>query len=256
MKIIVLVKQVPDTWEDRVIDTATGWLDRSANERVVDEICERALEVALSYKDSHKDAEVVVLTMGPGEASTALRKALSMGADSAVHIVDDGLAGADALRTSAVIAEALRATGFDLVITGNESTDGRGGVMASMLAERLGLASASQLSSVEIAGDRVIGDRRTEAGTMTVTAPMPAVISITEGLPDARFPSFKGIMTAKKKPVVTYTLADLGLASDDGASSVVLTAEKRPPRSGGTKVIDEGSAGVELAAYLAANRLI
>lgn len=256
MRIIVLIKQVPDTWEDRTINTQTGWLDRDASERVIDEIGERALEVALAHRDAHGDTEIIALTMGPPEATSALKKALSMGADSGVHVVDDALAGADALRTSAVLAAAATATGFDLIIAGNESTDGRGGVIPAMLGERLGLPAVSLMTSVELTADSVSGHRATDLGTMTVRAPLPAIISITEALPDARFPSFKGILTAKKKPVTTHTLADLGLADLDDSHTRVLSAEQRPPRSGGTVVVDEGTAGTDLADYLASARLI
>lgn len=260
MKIVVLIKQVPDTWEDRVLDPAVGRLDRAASERVIDEICERALEVALAYKDGEKSAEIVVMTMGPSEATGALRKALSMGADAAVHIVDDGLAGSDAMRTAAVLAAAARATGFDLIIAGNESTDGRGGVIPAMLAEHLGLPSLTFLASVEISDSTVTAERDSETATTTIRAALPAVISITERMPEARFPSFKGIMTAKKKPVTTYSLADLDVTDlglgGGGARSTVLSTEKRPARSGGTPIVDEGTAGVELAEYLAQARLI
>src|SRR5262245_10670094 len=129
MKIIVLVKQVPDTWGERKLDLATGLVDRDGSEAVVDEISERAVEVALRAKDADKSVEVVVLTMGPEPAKDALRKCLGMGADSAVHVLDPSLAGADAAWTASVLAAAVRRAGFDLVIAGNESTDGRGGVV-------------------------------------------------------------------------------------------------------------------------------
>ncbi len=255
MKIIVLIKQVPDTWSDRRIDTATGLIDRAASDRVIDEISERALEVALARKDGDKATEVVVMTMGPPEAKDALRKALAMGADSAVHISDEGLTGADALLTSSVIAAAARATGFDLLLTGNESTDGRGGILPAMLAEHLGLPVLSFLDHVDIDAGTVRGRRSGDAGTLELSAALPAVISITEQLPDARFASFKGIMTAKKKPVVAYGLADLETSAMD-ARSTVLAAEQRPPRTAGTVVVDDGRAVAELVDYLAAARLV
>lgn len=255
MKIIVLIKQVPDTWSDRRIDTATGLIDRVASDRVIDEISERALEVALARKDGDKATEVVVMTMGPPEAKDALRKALAMGADSAVHISDEGLTGADALLTSSVIAAAARTTGFDLLIAGNESTDGRGGVLPAMLAEHLALPVLSFLDAVELDEATVRGRRAGEAGTTELSAPLPAIISITEQLPDARFASFKGIMTAKKKPVVALALGELAAPMMD-ARSTVLAAEQRPPRAAGTVVVDDGRAAAELADYLAAARLV
>jgi electron transfer flavoprotein beta subunit len=202
VKIVVLVKQVPDTWGERRLDLDTGWLDRASGDAVIDEIDERALEVALSYQDAN-DAEVVALTMGPDSAKDMLRKALAMGADSAIHIVDDQLAGADAMRTSRVIAAALTKFGFDLVIAGNESTDGRGGVIPTLVAEHLGMPQATFLNSVAITAGSVSGERGTENGTMSVRAPLPAVISVTERSAEPRFPSFKGIMRAKRKPIET-----------------------------------------------------
>lgn len=255
MKIVVLVKQVPDTYDPRKLDLATGLLDRGANEAIVDEINERALEVALQYKDSHKDAEIVVLSMGPAGANSALRKALSMGADSAVHVLDDGLAGSDIARTAAALAAAVQHTGFDLVIAGNESTDGRGGVVPAMIAEHLGLPHATSLNTVEIAEAMVSGERAGDGGTLTVHTALPAVISVTERSPEARFPNFKGILGAKKKPLAVLSLADLGSNAPD-AKSVVLSTAERPARTAGKKIIDEGNAGVELAEFLAAERLI
>ena len=256
MKIIVLVKQVPDTWGDRTLDLRTGWLDRVSSDCVIDEINERALEVALSYQDSN-DAEVVALTMGPDSAKDMLRKALAMGADSAIHLLDGGLAGADLLRTSEVIAAAATKAGFDLIIAGNESTDGRGGTLPSLIAGRLGVAQATYLDSVVITTDAVSGHRATENGSMTVHAQLPAVVSVTEQSAEPRFPNFKGIMRAKKKPVTVWSLADLGLEATSASAHCVITqTSPRPARVAGTKIVDHGNAGVELAEFLAAGRLI
>ena len=255
MKIIVLVKQVPDTAEERRLDPATGRLDRDATERVADEINERALEVALRRKDADKKTEVVVMTMGPADAAQALRKALSMGADSAVHVVDDGLLGADIAQTAVALAAAANQVGFDLLVAGNESTDGRGGVVPAMIAEHLGLPLLPSLNTVEIDGESVTGEVGIEDGTLTVRASQPAVISVTERVAEARFPNFKGIMTAKRKPLATMTLSDLGLQAGSPATVVVATSE-RPARAAGKKIYDDGNAGSELAEFLAAGRLI
>ena len=255
MKVVVLVKQVPDTWGERRLDPSTGWVDRAASDRIIDEIGERALEVALSHKDHAKDTEVVALTMGPATATEALRKALSMGADAAVHVLDDGLAGADLLRTATVLASAIRSTGFDVVIAGNESTDGRGGVIPAMLAELLGVPAALNLDAVEFSDGEVAGTRSVEDATMAVRAPLPALVSITERTAEPRFPNLKGIMGAKKKPMTVLAVADLGV--DAAASqSVIVSVSERPPRSGGEVIVDDGSAATKLADYLAANRLI
>lgn len=255
MKIIVLVKQVPDTYEERKLDIGTGILDREASEAIIDEIVERAIEVALSYKDSHKDTEVVLLSMGPDDVTASLRKGLSLGADSAVHVLDDGLGGADLARTSAVLAAALATTDYDLVIAGNESTDGRGGVIPAMVAERLHLPHLTAIDSVEITDTTISGVRETESGSVDVHAALPAVISITERAPEVRFPNFKGILGAKKKPITVVSLSDLDVA-EAPARSVILSTSERPAREAGKKIVDEGNAGVELAEFLAAGRLI
>ena len=256
MKIIVLVKQVPDTWGDRKLDAA-GRLARSTGESVIDEIDERALEVALSYHDS-SGAEVVALSMGPASVNEVLRKSLAMGAHSAIHVLDDALVGSDVGWTTSTLAAAITMTGFDLVVTGNESTDGRGGVIPAMIAEKLGIPHLTFLNTVEISADAVTGERSTETGTLTVHATLPAVISVTERSAEPRFPTFKGIMRAKKKPLTVMTLADLGIeASFLGvARAVVLTTTERPARTAGSKIIDDGNAGNELADFLALGRLI
>ncbi len=256
MKIVVLVKEVPDTWGDRRLNLETGLLDRGAGELVLDEISERAVEVALTYADANPGTEVVALGMGPASASTTIRKSLAMGVDSAVQILDDALVGADTTLTAAVLAAALTRVGFDLVLAGNVSTDGGGAVIPSMIAELLDLPAATELSSVELTSDQIAGRRDTEVGTYSVRATLPAVASITEGLPDARFPSFKGIMAAKKKPFETMSLADLGFAPGDEARSIVISVAERPARTAGITIVDEGDAGVQLAEFLAKNQLI
>ncbi|TCJ21972.1 electron transfer flavoprotein subunit beta/FixA family protein [Microbacterium sp. PI-1] len=257
MKIVVLVKEVPDTYGDRVLSLETGLADRGAGEVVLDEIGERSLEVALAYADQASDVEVIVLSMGPETASTTIRKALAMGASSAVQVVDEALLGADLGLTAEVIAAALRRIGFDLVIGGNQSTDGAGGVLPAMVAELLDVPGATYLSSVEITDTDVSGTRASDGATMTVTATLPAIVSITEALPDARFPNFKGIMAAKKKPFETLSLADLAVDADDpgGSRSIIIALSEKPPRDAGVKIVDEGDAGEKLAEFLLQNRL-
>ncbi|WP_028264884.1 electron transfer flavoprotein subunit beta/FixA family protein [Arthrobacter sp. MA-N2] len=255
MKIVVLVKHVPDTAEERKLDLATGQLDREATGGVVDEINERALEAALRIKDSNKGTEVVAMTMGPEGAAQALRKALSMGADSGVHIVDDSLSGADTGRTAATLAAALRSTGFDVVLAGNESTDGRAGVIPAMLAEHLQLPLLGSLISAEITDGAVSGVRQGEGGTLDIHTGLPAVLTVTERFPEARFPNFKGILTAKRKPITTLSASRLGVQAPVSRTVVISTVE-RPPRPAGRKLIDDGTAANELAEFLVANRLV
>jgi electron transfer flavoprotein beta subunit len=256
MKILVLVKEVPDTWGDRKIDQSSGRVDRESVDPVLDEIGERALEAALAIKESDKSTEVVVVSMSPSSAAKSLRKGLAMGAGSALHLADEAVHGADLLFTAAALSALLDREGFDLVLAGNESTDGRGGVIPAMIAEHLGVPHLTFMDSLEVRGGRVSGVRSADNGSVEVSAALPAVISITERLPDPRFPNFKGILTAKKKPYTTVTLADLGINATRGASSVVLSSRERPARSGGVKVVDTGNAGHDLAEFLAQNRLI
>lgn len=257
MKIVVLVKEVPDTYGDRKLSLETGLADRAASETVLDEIGERALEVALSYADKNAGTEVVVLSVAPESASATVRKALAMGAASAVQVIDEGLLGADLGLTAEVLAAALRRTGFDLVIAGNQSTDGSGGVLPAMVAELLDVPAATYLNTVEIADASVSGVRASDGATAQVSAGLPAVISITEALPDARFPNFKGIMAAKKKPFETLSLDDLGIDphDPDAARSIVIGLTEKPPRQAGVKIVDEGDAGEKLAEFLIQNRL-
>lgn len=257
MKIVVLVKEVPDTYGDRKLSLETGLADRAASETVLDEIGERALEVALSYADKTPGTEVVVLSMTPESASATVRKGLAMGAASAVQVVDDALLGADLGLTAEVLAAAVRRTGFDLVIAGNQSTDGSGGVVPTMVAELLDVPSATYLNAVEIGDGTVSGTRASDGATLQVTAELPAVISITEALPDARFPNFKGIMAAKKKPFETLSLADLDIEAHDPdvSRSIVIGLSEKPPREAGVKIVDEGDAGEKLAEFLIQNRL-
>ena len=257
MKIIVLVKEVPDTYGERKLDLETGLADRAASETVLDEISERSLEVALAHAGSAADVEVVVLAMAPESAAATIRKGLAMGAASAVHVADPALAGADLGLTARTLAAAIRRTGFDLVITGNLSTDGSGGVLAAMLAELLEVPNATALSSVEITDDSVSGTRSTDDSAMRVSAPLPAVISITEALPDARLPNFKGIMAAKKKPFETLNAADLGIEPNDlsAPASIMTAIAEKPPRAAGVKITDDGDGGTKIAEFLIENRL-
>lgn len=255
MKIVVLIKQVPDTAEERTLVPATGWLDREAADNLVDEINERALEVALRVKDAEKSTEIVVLSMGPEEVTKGIRKALSMGADSGIHVLDGGLAGSDAARTAAVLAAALRSTNADVIVAGNESTDGRGGVVPAMIAEHLGLPLVGGLNAVELGSGKVSGERSGDSGSLQVTAQLPAVITVTERSAEARFPNFKGILTAKRKPVTTLSLSDLDVAAPP-AHSVILTHSEKPAREAGRKIEDDGTAATQLAGYLIENRLV
>ncbi|MFJ4223045.1 electron transfer flavoprotein subunit beta/FixA family protein [Microbacterium sp. NPDC089695] len=258
MKIFVLVKEVPDTYGDRSLNLETGLAERGAGDVVLDEITERALEVALSHADKNEGTEVVALAMAPEGSTASVRRALAIGAHSAVHVADEELVGADLGLTAEVLAAAIRRGEPDLVITGNLSTDGSGGVIPAMLAEHLGWTQATALTSVEITSEGVSGTRGADAGAQSISAALPAVISITEALPDARFPNFKGIMAAKKKPLEVLSLADLGVSADPSAAprTIMTAVSEKPPRAAGVKIVDEGDAAEKLVEYLAQNRLV
>ena len=259
MNIVVCMKQVPDTWAERTLREEDGRLDRASVDGLINELDEYAIEEGLRLCETH-GGEVTILSMGPEKAAESIRKALSMGADKAIHLLDDGLAGSDALATSLALATVLRRTGFDLVILGSESTDARMGVMAAMLAERLDVPQASLASKVEIDGTTITVHRQTDAGYDKVEASLPAVVSVVEKINEPRYPSFKGIMAAKKKPVETLSLADAGIDPSQvglaAAATKVVSFAKRPPREAGTIVKDEGDGGVKAAEFLAAQRLI
>jgi len=259
MNIVVLVKQVPDTESERKLVPGAGTLDRAAADGLINELDEYAIEEGLRIAGAH-GGEVTIMSMGPAKAAESIRKALSMGADKAVHVLDDGLAGSDALATSAVLAAALGAVGFDLVIAGSESTDARTGVLPAMLAERLGVPQLTQASKVDISGTSVTVRRVSDDGFDVVEASLPAVISVVEKINEPRYPSFKGIMAAKKKPVQTLTLAGLGIPAEAaglaGSATQVCDFAARPPRAAGVIVKDEGDGGVKAAAFLAERKFI
>lgn len=258
MRIAVLVKEVPDTWGDRKLHPETGLADREGSDRVLDEINERSLEVALKHREHAPDTEVVLIAMAPEKSVAALRKGLAMGADRAVHVTDTALLGADLGVTADVLAATIRRVKPDLVIAGNQSTDGSGGVIAAMLAELLDWPQATALKSVDIGESEVGGLRASDTSTMRLSASLPAVVSVTEALPEGRFPNFKGIMAAKKKPIETLTVSDLDVDPDEHGvpRSIMLKVSERPRRAAGTKIVDEGDAGVQIATYLKENRLV
>jgi electron transfer flavoprotein beta subunit len=259
MKIVVLVKHVPDATADRTF-TDDKTTDRVGVDGILSELDEYAIEEALQVSDAG-EAEVVVLTMGPEQAADAIRKGLQMGADAGVHVVDDALQGSDAPATSAVLAKAIQRIGdVDLILTGMASTDGVMSVVPAMLAERLGLPHIGFVGELTVGEGSVSGRRDGDAASETVEAALPAIVSVTDQINEPRYPSFKGIMAAKKKPVDTWSLADLeidpgevGLAA---AWSAVGEITKRPPRTKGEIVTDEGDGGVKLAEFLATQKFV
>jgi electron transfer flavoprotein beta subunit len=227
---------------------------------VIDEINERSVEAALLLKEAH-DGEVTVVCVGPARATEAIRKALSMGADKAVHLSDEALHGSDAVQTAKALAKVIGTVeGYDLVIAGNEASDGRTGAVPAMVAEVLGLPALTHAQALAVEGTTVTVTRGTDDGVTKLTAELPALVSVGEKINEPRYPSFKGIMAAKKKPVTSLTLADAGIdASEVGLANAltsVTEAAPKPPKSGGEKVEDEGDGGDKVAAYLVSQKII
>jgi len=259
LRIVVTVKYVPDATGDRHFAEDLT-VDRDDVDGLLSELDEYAVEQALQIAEEADDAEITVLTVGPEDAKDALRKALSMGADKAIHVEDDDLHGTDAIGTSLVLAKAVEKAGYDLVVSGMASTDGTMGIVPALLAERLGVPQVTLLSEVSVADGVVRGRRDGDSASEQLEASLPAVVSVTDQSGEARYPSFKGIMAAKKKPVQSWDLSDLGLEADEvgleGSWTAVDSATERPARTAGTIVKDEGEGGKQLAAFLAERKFV
>ncbi len=261
MNIVVCVKYVPDATADRHFE-GDNTVDRVGVDGLLSELDEYAVEQALQIKEKQgDDTEVTVLSVGPEQATDAIRKALQMGADKGVHVVDDAIAGSDSLATSLVLAEAIKKIDHDLVVCGMASTDGSMGVVPAMLAERLGVPGVTLGSEIEVDGSTVRIRRDGDAATETVEGSLPLVLSVTDQSGEARYPSFKGIMAAKKKPLETWSLGDLGVDAElvglSAAWSAVEGTEARPPRTAGEVVTDEdGSGATALVEFLASKKFI
>jgi len=260
MNIVVLVKQVPDTYSERKLADSDHTLDREASDAVIDEINERSVEAALVLKEA-QGGEVTVVCVGPDRANEAIRKALSMGADKAVHLSDGALHGSDAVQTAKALAKVIGTVeGVDLVIAGNEASDGRTGAVPAMIADVLGLPALTHAQELAVDGTTVTVTRGTDDGITKLTAELPALVSVGEKINEPRYPSFKGIMAAKKKPVTKLTLADAGIDAGEiglaNALTSVTEASPKPPKSGGEKIEDEGDGGDKVAAYLVAQKII
>jgi len=261
MKIAVCVKQVPDSWAEKKM--VNGVLDRDGVDAVLNDLDEYAVEEALRIVEAHGGNEeggansVTVVSMGPERATEAIRKALSMGANDAILVSDAALAGSDALATSKVLAEVIKSGGFDLVICGTESTDARMSVVPAMLAQRLAWAQLTFASSVSVdpEANTVSITRTTEAGVDAINAKLPAVISVVEKINEPRYPSFKGIMAAKKKTIDSRNLVTVGV-SVEPAWSLVADSAPRPPRAAGVKVTDDGNGGNDLVKFLTEKKFI
>jgi electron transfer flavoprotein beta subunit len=259
MKIVVLVKHVPEPTEAwRFTDERT--LDRDAVEGRLSQLDEHAIEQAAKLVEGGVPAEITCLTMGPAKAVDALRKALAMGGHNGVHVLDDAIRGSDALATSLVLAEAVRRIGFDLVVCGMASTDAEMSVIPSMIADRLGVPQATFAADLRVDDGSVVVHRDGDTTVEEIVVSLPAVVSVTDQSGEPRYPSFKAIMAGRKKPVQTWSLADLGIdpATVGLAASrtVVRDAKPRPPRTAGTVIVDEGDGAARLAEFLVTGKLL
>jgi electron transfer flavoprotein beta subunit len=258
MNIVVLMKQVPDTEGDRKL-AADNTVDRAAVDPVINYIDEFAIEEGLLLKEAH-GGEVTILTVGPERATESIRKALSMGADKAVHVSDEAIHGSDAVSTAKIIAKTLGTLEWDVVIAGSEATDARGAVVPALLAEVLGAPQLTQARKVSVDGSTITIERVTENGYDKVEGQTPAVISVVEKINDPRYPSFKGIMAAKSKPIDVKSLSDIGVDAGEvglaNAWTEVVSFENAPPRQAGQVVKDEGDGGSKIADFLASKKLI
>jgi electron transfer flavoprotein beta subunit len=263
MNIVVCVKHVPDATADRRFDESDNTVDRAGVDGLLSELDEYAVEEALKIVEAG-EGEVTVVTIGPEDASNAVRKGLQMGAHKGVHVLDDAIHGSDAVATSLVLAKAIEKIGedapVDLVVCGMASTDGSMGVVPAMLAERLGLPQVTMASEVSVQGRTVTVRRDGDTATETVQGDAPLVLSVTDQINEPRYPSFKGIMAAKKKPVESWALADIGVAAEQVGLSAAWTAVEstrpRPPREAGTVVTDDGDGAAKLVEFLAGGKFI
>jgi electron transfer flavoprotein beta subunit len=254
VRIAVCVKAVPDSATGARIDPATMRLDRSGD-LVLSEYDAHAVEEALRLRDASGDGEgeVGVLSMGPPKALDALRKALAMGADRAVLVSDDSLAGADLVATAKALAGTLALWGPDLVLFGQQSADGNGACLWAAVAERLRLPVLSQVAELTVADGAATGKRQTEVGYETLRAPLPAVVAVSEAINEPRLPPLKGIMSARSKPQETLAAADVGGAS--AAATTVLALAPPTPR-GESRRVEDGDAAAAIVEFLVERRLL
>ena len=258
MKIAVCVKQVPDATAVKRLDPATRRLDRSG-EGALNPTDLNAIEEALRLKETH-EAEVVLVSLGPEKAMESLRKGLAMGADRAVLVSDEAAAGSDLLATSYVLATALEREEPELVLFGQQSSDGDGAVLWAAVAERLRLPVVSQVAELKLDGDGLTGKRQTEFGYDVIRAPLPAVVAVSDAINAPRYPSLKGIMSAKSKPQELVSLVELGADADrvgvSGSKTVVRATAPPASKSGQVKIEDDGTAAEQIVEYLAEKRLL
>ena len=252
MNVVVCVKQIPDPAEPGKLE-ADNTLDRSGK-LILDESDSYGVEMALQLADAAGGGDVTLVSMAPNGETSGLRTALAMGAAKAILVSDDALSGAGALDTAKVLAAAIKRAEPDLVLAATESSDGYTGTVPEQVAALLGLPSITFAKHVEISGDTVSVQRQTELGYDEVETTLPALVSVTAGVVEPRYPSFKGIMAAKSKPVDQLTLADLGIDAATvgaaGAGQEIVAVEDAPAREAGEIIEDDGEAFNRIVAFL------
>jgi electron transfer flavoprotein beta subunit len=248
MNVVVCVKQIPDPAAPQSLEPGSHTLDRSGK-LILDDSDAYGVEMALQLAEQSGGGEVTLVSMAPGGETAGLRTALAMGAAKAILVSDDALKGADALTTAKVLAAAIKRADGELIVAATESSDGYTGTTPVQIAEILGLPSITFAKSVTIDGSSVKVDRQTEAGYDEVTAPLPAVVTVTAGVVEPRYPSFKGIMAAKSKPVETLTLADLGVGGTSTGQEIT-SVDDAEARGAGEIVVDEGDGAQRIVAFL------
>jgi electron transfer flavoprotein beta subunit len=251
MNVVVCVKQVPDPAAPQSFDSS-NYLDRSGK-LILDEADTYGVEMALQLVDKAGEGEVTVVSMGSASELAGVRNALAMGAAKAIIVSDDALRGTDALGTAKVLAAAIKRVNPDLVLAATESSDGYTGTTPVQVAELLGLPSITFAKSVTVDGGTAHVSRQTEAGYDEITAPLPALITVTAGVVEPRYASFKGIMAAKSKPVEVLSVADLDLADQvgpSGARQEIISVERAESRQAGEKYVDEGDGAQKIVAFL------
>ena len=263
MRIICPVKRVPDTAATKHVDPDDHTVDRDRSDPVLNANDEWAIEEALQIAERTPDTEIIALCMGPDEAQTIIRKALSYGLDGAIQVTDPALRGSDAAATARVLAAALADEEFDLIIMGNQSSDARTMLVPAMLAEYLGIPALTYVKHLEIDGSTFTAHRETAGGHVVVRAEGPVVVSVVEAINEPRYPNFKGIMAAKKKPLDQRDLAAVGVdateVGSEGSRTRVIDISPRPPKEAGQKVEDDGSGQVgakALADWLVEQKII
>ncbi len=253
MKIAVCVKQIPDPADPGELDPETNTLKRDMK-LILDESDSYGVEMALQLAEAAGGGDVVLVSMAPHNETNGLRTALAMGAAEAILVSDDALAGTDALGTAKVLAKAIERVGADLVLAGTESSDGYTGTVPEQVAELLGLPSVTFAKSIEISDGIVKAQRQTEAGYDDIECPLPALVSVTAGVVEPRYPSFKGIMAAKGKPVAELSVADLGIDVGSvgwaGGGQAIVDVATAPEREAGEIIEDDGSGYERIVAYL------